>query len=438
MSLKVHDLMPPLIKNLEAGPVLHLYDLVKKLPVREHTEQTIYLAQVLQKFIWTSGGTFSHLLQDVETMEACQPGVGRGKRGAMMGMGGIEAKKKKKKSGGNSSDDEDDVSDDVLAELADMDDDNDDIEEFSDVDDDDEDDDDIGTSDSDCDLRKSIHDTKPKLSKSPGPSNVKKSKVTNSGKKKKDSGVKRSHDVKISETEPEIELAVGGNKKPRVEPDVKVTSLPTPVPCSSKTRGARGGSGNVWAGHGRWARDSGQGAVMTELANLVGAAGAHHDMFPGHFRSFRPDTSHGHVYRGQDLFDPSGDVSEDDREAASPSPASSHASNKSDKNLADFADEESTDEEMVRLAQAEQLGSMLHQHQHLASMAQFYQSRLASVQSPLARRQNQRMEAAAGASHKLMNHYTMDKVAEPGNTILWDLIQVCNNLLYQISQFINF
>ena len=162
---------------------------------------------------------------------------------------------------------------------------------------------------------------------------------------------------------------------------------------------------------------------MTELANLVGAAGAHHDMFPGHFRSFRPDTSHGHVYRGQDLFDPSGDVSEDDREAASPSPTSSHASNKSDKNLADFADEESTDEEMVRLAQAEQLGSMLHQHQHLASMAQFYQSRLASVQSPLARRQNQRMEAA-GSSHKLMNHYTMDKVAEPDNTILWDLIQV--------------
>ena len=45
-SKQVHDLLPPLIKNLEAGPVLHLYDLVKKLPVREHTEQSIYLAQV--------------------------------------------------------------------------------------------------------------------------------------------------------------------------------------------------------------------------------------------------------------------------------------------------------------------------------------------------------------------------------------------------------
>ena len=45
-SKQVHDLLPPLIKNLEAGPVLHLYELVQRLPVKEHTEQTIYLAQV--------------------------------------------------------------------------------------------------------------------------------------------------------------------------------------------------------------------------------------------------------------------------------------------------------------------------------------------------------------------------------------------------------
>ena len=50
-SKQVHDLLPPLIKNLEAGPVLHLYDLVSKLPVRDHTEQSIYLAQVGQTFI---------------------------------------------------------------------------------------------------------------------------------------------------------------------------------------------------------------------------------------------------------------------------------------------------------------------------------------------------------------------------------------------------
>ena len=68
-SKQVHDLLLPLIKNLEAGPVLHLYDLLKDLPVKEHTEQTIHLAQVLQKFIWTSGGTFSHLLQEASAFQ---------------------------------------------------------------------------------------------------------------------------------------------------------------------------------------------------------------------------------------------------------------------------------------------------------------------------------------------------------------------------------
>jgi ubiquitin carboxyl-terminal hydrolase 34 len=38
-SKQVHDLMLPLIKNLEAGPVLHLYELMKELPVKDHTEQ---------------------------------------------------------------------------------------------------------------------------------------------------------------------------------------------------------------------------------------------------------------------------------------------------------------------------------------------------------------------------------------------------------------
>ena len=68
-SKQVHDLLLPLIKNLEAGPVLHLYELMKELPIREHTEQTIHLAQILQKFIWTSGGTFSHLLQEASALQ---------------------------------------------------------------------------------------------------------------------------------------------------------------------------------------------------------------------------------------------------------------------------------------------------------------------------------------------------------------------------------
>ena len=38
-SKQVHDLLLPLIKNLEAGPVLHIYKLAKELPVKDHTEQ---------------------------------------------------------------------------------------------------------------------------------------------------------------------------------------------------------------------------------------------------------------------------------------------------------------------------------------------------------------------------------------------------------------
>ena len=38
-SKQVHDLLLPLIKNLEAGPVLHLYDLLKELPVKVKIEK---------------------------------------------------------------------------------------------------------------------------------------------------------------------------------------------------------------------------------------------------------------------------------------------------------------------------------------------------------------------------------------------------------------
>ena len=74
----------------------------------------------------------------------------------------------------------------------------------------------------------------------------------------------------------------------------------------------------------------------------------------------------------------------------------------------------------MRLAQAEQLGNMFHQHQHLASMAQLYQSRLAS--SAHVSRRHAAQSHVSQMSH--VSQYTLDKVAEPGNTLLWDLIQV--------------
>ncbi|XP_034239169.1 ubiquitin carboxyl-terminal hydrolase puf isoform X4 [Thrips palmi] len=53
-SRQVHDLLPPLIKHLEVGPVLHLYSLLCRLEPKEHSEQSLYLASALIKFIWSS------------------------------------------------------------------------------------------------------------------------------------------------------------------------------------------------------------------------------------------------------------------------------------------------------------------------------------------------------------------------------------------------
>ncbi|CAB3381441.1 Hypothetical predicted protein [Cloeon dipterum] len=54
---QVHDLLPPLIKHLEARPVLHLYRLLCRLEPKEHTEQSLFLAAALIKFIWSSSSS---------------------------------------------------------------------------------------------------------------------------------------------------------------------------------------------------------------------------------------------------------------------------------------------------------------------------------------------------------------------------------------------
>ena len=74
-------------------------------------------------------------------------------------------------------------------------------------------------------------------------------------------------------------------------------------------------------------------------------------------------------------------------------------------------EEETCEEELARLAQVEQLGSILQQQQ-LAHMAQLYQSRL----------NNQRLQQQRGDWDQLPD-YRMDRVTEPGSTLLWDLVQ---------------
>ncbi|XP_018562913.1 ubiquitin carboxyl-terminal hydrolase 34 [Anoplophora glabripennis] len=55
-SKPVHDLLPGLVKHLAAAPTLHLYNLLTKLEPKEHTEQTLYLASALIKAVWSRGG----------------------------------------------------------------------------------------------------------------------------------------------------------------------------------------------------------------------------------------------------------------------------------------------------------------------------------------------------------------------------------------------
>ncbi|KAF7284487.1 hypothetical protein GWI33_022078 [Rhynchophorus ferrugineus] len=52
----VHDLLPGLVKHLAAAPTLHLYNLLTKLEPKDHTEQTLYLASALIKAVWSRGG----------------------------------------------------------------------------------------------------------------------------------------------------------------------------------------------------------------------------------------------------------------------------------------------------------------------------------------------------------------------------------------------
>ncbi|KAK5649017.1 hypothetical protein RI129_003909 [Pyrocoelia pectoralis] len=55
-SKTIHDLLPGLVKHLSAAPALHLYSLLFKMEPKDHTEQTLFLASALIKFIWTRGG----------------------------------------------------------------------------------------------------------------------------------------------------------------------------------------------------------------------------------------------------------------------------------------------------------------------------------------------------------------------------------------------
>ncbi|XP_035892637.1 ubiquitin carboxyl-terminal hydrolase puf isoform X2 [Anopheles stephensi] len=51
-SKTIYDILPSLVKNLAPKPATHLYSLLCRLDPKEHTEQSIYIASALTKLIW--------------------------------------------------------------------------------------------------------------------------------------------------------------------------------------------------------------------------------------------------------------------------------------------------------------------------------------------------------------------------------------------------
>lgn len=52
-SKPIYDILPSLVKNLAPKPASYLYSLLCKLDPKEHTEQSIYIISALTKLIWT-------------------------------------------------------------------------------------------------------------------------------------------------------------------------------------------------------------------------------------------------------------------------------------------------------------------------------------------------------------------------------------------------
>ncbi|XP_055847912.1 ubiquitin carboxyl-terminal hydrolase puf isoform X2 [Episyrphus balteatus] len=60
-SKPIYDILPSLVKNLSPRPALHLYSLLCRLDPKEHTEQSIYIASALTKLIWSRDGGRSQI-----------------------------------------------------------------------------------------------------------------------------------------------------------------------------------------------------------------------------------------------------------------------------------------------------------------------------------------------------------------------------------------
>ncbi|XP_059086581.1 ubiquitin carboxyl-terminal hydrolase puf-like [Tigriopus californicus] len=186
-------------------------------------------------------------------------------------------------------------------------------------------------------------------------------------------------------------------------------------PESSNTSSPSGGFGGDWRNEMSSSPAGSSGltgpsTAMTELANLVNAhprsaGGPLRMQMNPEILDMRP-VLRNFVAQQELALDEAG-LSGDNE---------SLSSRLSDKNLGDFEDENSVDEDVLHLAQTPDLGMMLHQQQQLA-MASLYKQRL---QVPRLTVRQQREEA------RILAHYKLEAVCEKGNTLLWDLLQDSN------------
>ncbi|XP_034127627.1 ubiquitin carboxyl-terminal hydrolase puf isoform X1 [Drosophila guanche] len=65
-SKTIFDILPSLVKNLAPRPAMHLYSLLCRMDPKDHTEQSIYIASALTKLLWTRDCSRSqmNLMQD--------------------------------------------------------------------------------------------------------------------------------------------------------------------------------------------------------------------------------------------------------------------------------------------------------------------------------------------------------------------------------------
>ncbi|XP_053660566.1 ubiquitin carboxyl-terminal hydrolase puf [Anopheles marshallii] len=78
-SKTIYDILPSLVKNLAPKPATHLYSLLCRLDPKEHTEQSIYIASALTRLIWMRDCSRQTLIDMSKTAGATASDIATGR-----------------------------------------------------------------------------------------------------------------------------------------------------------------------------------------------------------------------------------------------------------------------------------------------------------------------------------------------------------------------